>query len=238
MRHDQTIVLLGCSYVGKTSILSRFTKNKFFEEYTETLGVNFYNRTCKTEHGEIIFELWDTSGDEMEFNCLPPHVCSSASAFFIILSYDSQDSLSTLKAYIEYAKKFFINDQSKKFTPIYIIINKKDIPLNERVFKIKDVYNCLDQSVNFNVIEVSAKKGKKIDFIFYSVITEIFGGTREGFVLSFIRNENAADNESDSNSEIDKINFDTLANPEKSALRVKLLDDHVQKKSKKCCCKG
>ena len=37
---SKTIVFLGCGGVGKTNILTKFTKKRFDEQYVRTLGKN------------------------------------------------------------------------------------------------------------------------------------------------------------------------------------------------------
>ncbi|AQK61884.1 ras-related protein11B2 [Zea mays] len=51
------IVLIGDSGVGKSNILSRFTRNEFCLESKSTIGVEFATRTLQVEI-EIVMELW------------------------------------------------------------------------------------------------------------------------------------------------------------------------------------
>lgn len=47
------IVLIGDSGVGKTNMLSRFTKNEFNIDSKPTIGVEFATKTLKTEGNNI-----------------------------------------------------------------------------------------------------------------------------------------------------------------------------------------
>jgi Ras-related protein Rab-11A len=58
------VVVIGDSAVGKTQILSRFSKNEFCFDSKSTIGVEFQTRTV-TINGKVIkAQIWDTAGQE------------------------------------------------------------------------------------------------------------------------------------------------------------------------------
>ncbi|KAF9945421.1 Ras- protein Rab-11B [Modicella reniformis] len=59
------IVLIGDSGVGKSNLLSRFTRGDFNLESKSTIGVDFGARTVQVEDGKMIkAQIWDTAGQE------------------------------------------------------------------------------------------------------------------------------------------------------------------------------
>ncbi|KAI3887219.1 hypothetical protein MKW92_003112 [Papaver armeniacum] len=58
------IVLIGDSGVGKSNILSRFTRNEFCLESKSTIGVEFATRTLQVDGKTIKAQIWDTAGQE------------------------------------------------------------------------------------------------------------------------------------------------------------------------------
>lgn len=58
------VVVIGDSAVGKTQILSRFTKNEFFFDSKSTIGVEFQTRTVTIKGKVIKAQIWDTAGQE------------------------------------------------------------------------------------------------------------------------------------------------------------------------------
>ncbi|KAL7612152.1 ras-related protein Rab2BV [Lactuca sativa] len=58
------IVLIGDSGVGKSNILSRFTRNEFCLESKSTIGVEFATRTLQVEGKTVKAQIWDTAGQE------------------------------------------------------------------------------------------------------------------------------------------------------------------------------
>ncbi|KAH9684869.1 ras-related protein RABA2a [Citrus sinensis] len=58
------VVLIGDSGVGKSNLLSRFTRNEFCLESKSTIGVEFATRTLQVEGRTIKAQIWDTAGQE------------------------------------------------------------------------------------------------------------------------------------------------------------------------------
>ncbi|KAK8494013.1 hypothetical protein V6N11_013865 [Hibiscus sabdariffa] len=58
------VVLIGDSGVGKSNLLSRFTRNEFCLESKSTIGVEFATRTLQVEGRTVKAQIWDTAGQE------------------------------------------------------------------------------------------------------------------------------------------------------------------------------
>lgn len=58
------VVIIGDSGVGKSNLLSRFTKNEFNLESKSTIGVEFATRSLNVEGKVIKAQIWDTAGQE------------------------------------------------------------------------------------------------------------------------------------------------------------------------------
>ncbi|XP_075486964.1 ras-related protein RABA1d-like [Primulina tabacum] len=58
------LVLIGDSGVGKSNLLSRFTRNEFSLETKSTIGVEFATRSMTVEGKVIKAQIWDTAGQE------------------------------------------------------------------------------------------------------------------------------------------------------------------------------
>lgn len=54
------VVLIGDSGVGKSNLLSRFTRNKFNLESKSTIGVEFATRSIQVDGKTIKAQIWDT----------------------------------------------------------------------------------------------------------------------------------------------------------------------------------
>ena len=62
------VVLIGDSGVGKSNLLSRFTKNEFSLESKSTIGVEFATRSIRVDEKVLKAQIWDTAGQERSMN--------------------------------------------------------------------------------------------------------------------------------------------------------------------------
>lgn len=58
------MVLIGDSGVGKSNLLSRFTRNEFNLDSKSTIGVEFATRSIQVDGKTIKAQIWDTAGQE------------------------------------------------------------------------------------------------------------------------------------------------------------------------------
>ena len=58
------ILTLGDTSVGKTSIILRFTKEKYNSNRLATIGVDFKSKIIQSENQRIKVLIWDTAGQE------------------------------------------------------------------------------------------------------------------------------------------------------------------------------
>lgn len=57
-------MLIGDSGVGKSNLLSRFTRNEFNLESKSTIGVEFATRSIQVDGKTVKAQIWDTAGQE------------------------------------------------------------------------------------------------------------------------------------------------------------------------------
>ncbi|KAG6420585.1 hypothetical protein SASPL_117140 [Salvia splendens] len=58
------VVLIGDSGVGKSNLLSRFTKDEFSQQSKSTIGVEFATRSIQVDDKVVKAQIWDTAGQE------------------------------------------------------------------------------------------------------------------------------------------------------------------------------
>nr|GLL16505.1 ras-related protein RABA1f [Ipomoea trifida] len=58
------VVLIGDSGVGKSNLLSRFTKNEFSLESKKTIGVEFTSPILRVDDTKVKAQIWDMAGQE------------------------------------------------------------------------------------------------------------------------------------------------------------------------------
>jgi len=99
-RRKQAIVLkvgmVGDSQVGKTSLMVRYVEQKFDEDYIETLGVNFMEKSIFIKNAMVTFSIWDLGG-EREFISMLPLVCNDAYVILFMFDLTKKSSLTSVK---------------------------------------------------------------------------------------------------------------------------------------------
>ena len=91
------VVFLGDQGVGKTSIVSSFTRGALDStEYQATIGIDFMSKTMYLEDRAIRLQLWDTAGQERFRTLIPGYIrdCDVAVVVYDITSTLSFDLLS------------------------------------------------------------------------------------------------------------------------------------------------
>lgn len=58
------MVVIGDSAVGKSQLLSRFSKNEFSADIRATVGVEFQTKTVRIDEKLVKTQIWDTAGQE------------------------------------------------------------------------------------------------------------------------------------------------------------------------------
>lgn len=97
------IGLVGDAQVGKTTLMVKYVENKFDEDYIQTLGVNFMEKTIILRNTEITFSIWDLGG-QREFLSMLPLVCNDAVAIFFMFDLSRKSTLLSIKEWYRQAR--------------------------------------------------------------------------------------------------------------------------------------
>jgi small GTP-binding protein len=93
------VVLIGDSGVGKSNLLSRFTRNEFSLESKSTIGVEFATRSIHVDDKVVKAQIWDTAGQE-RYDPQSPipqiHLCSARRVDPFISRYLISDRVHSL----------------------------------------------------------------------------------------------------------------------------------------------
>ncbi|GIL49987.1 hypothetical protein Vafri_6111 [Volvox africanus] len=94
------VVVLGNGGVGKTSMIRRFCKGIFTDEYKKTIGVDFLEKAQFVDalQEEVRFMLWDTAGQE-EFDAITRTYYRGAGAAVIAFSTTDLESFKAVQGW-------------------------------------------------------------------------------------------------------------------------------------------
>jgi len=115
------VLLLGDSYVGKTSLLQKFANNDFSEKYKATIGMDFLTKIIATSKGDVTVQIWDSAGQE-RFNSLGNAFYRGTDAVMLVFDVTKDGSFKSLASWKD---QFLIrsNTEIKDF-PFVVIGNK------------------------------------------------------------------------------------------------------------------
>jgi small GTP-binding protein len=158
-------IVVGGSGVGKTSLLSRFTRDCFDEASQPAMGVEFLSRIMDTPNRHHIeLQLWDTAGQEM-FRAVTRGYYRGASVVYIVFDLSSRKSFEGLDKWIA-----DVNDVVPDGVVMVLIGNKTDLP-NREVSETDGKQFAAGRNLKY--FETSAKTGHNVMTAIASVLADI-----------------------------------------------------------------
>ena len=168
-------IITGDHNVGKTSIIRRFSENRFLLDYRATIGLNIISHDFKSFGNQINVALWDIGAQEY-FRRYRKTYYNGAQAGFIVFDLTNKKSFENVKNWYNELSEFIDNPE----LPVMIIGNKKDL-IEKRVITNQQAISMsqsLTGSINRNVLyfETSALTGENVEDAFrlisYNFITK------------------------------------------------------------------
>ncbi|WEU39879.1 MAG: GTP-binding protein [Candidatus Odinarchaeum yellowstonii] len=152
------IILVGNGRVGKTSLLLRFTENKFSAEYKKTLGTDFAVKNVVVNGEEVKLQIWDLGGQEL-FRDLRRAFYPGAKAALIVYDVTNRRSFESVPAW-----HADIISALKKI-PVIVVGNKIDLPREVSYEEAKKLCDRLE----VEYIETSAKLDQNVADTFMKI---------------------------------------------------------------------
>ena len=152
------LILVGDSYVGKTSIIGRYIK-KYKDTYPCTISASFTTKLEKINGKQINFELWDTAGTE-KYRSVNNLFYKEAQICLMVFDITKKKTFESLKNYWYNV----IKNESPEGIIFHVAGNKIDLFENEEVNKneVKEFCQNIDCGFDF----ISAKENQFIDGLF------------------------------------------------------------------------
>merc|ERR1711879_788841 len=162
--------LIGDVETGKTSLMVKYVEGIFDQDYIETLGVNFMEKTISLKNVNVTFSLWDLGGQK-EYKDLLPLVCSEARVLLFVFDLTRRNSLVAVKQWYKLAR------QENKHAVAFLIGSKYDLfdhqDINQKRETIKHARKFA-KAMKAPLIFCSASKAININKIFQFIISKFF----------------------------------------------------------------
>ncbi|XP_054476954.1 RAB11a, member RAS oncogene family, like [Anoplopoma fimbria] len=160
------VVLIGDSGVGKSNLLSRFTRNEFNLESKSTIGVEFATRSIQVEGKTVKAQIWDTAGQERYRAITSAYYRGAVGA---LLVYDIAKHLT-----YENAERWLkeLQDHADSNIVIMLVGNKSDLRHLRAVPT--DEAKALAEKHGLSFLETSALDSSNVELAFQTILTAIY----------------------------------------------------------------
>ena len=155
-------ILIGDSYVGKTSLIVRFCDNKFDECGTSTVGIDTKTMFLKRNNKKIELQIWDTAGQE-RFKSLAKNCTNQMDGIILVYDISNQQSFKSIKTWY----KNLLETVNFNKVGLILVGNKSDKEIRE--VDDNEVKKFCEQN-KLSLIESSARTNKNVKEIYTSLI--------------------------------------------------------------------
>jgi small GTP-binding protein len=164
------ITIIGDGRVGKTTLIQKFTKGEFNEDYIKTIGAQFSIYDTEIESDKIKLMFWDIAGQD-DFNFARPSFFKNSNAAIIVYSLEEntlgEDSYNHISDW---------NNDIKHFCgdiPVVLFANKVDLVDENNLNKSK-LQDMVDNHNFLGYYITSAKTGQGVIEAFNTIIDDIY----------------------------------------------------------------
>ncbi|KAB2073811.1 Ras-related Rab11C [Gossypium arboreum] len=160
------IVLIGDSGVGKSNILSRFTRNEFCLDSKSTIGVEFATRTLQVEGKTVKAQIWDTAGQE-RYRAITSAYYRGAVGALLVYDITKRQTFDNVQRWLRE-----LREHADSNIVVMMAGNKSDLNHLRAVSEVDG--HGLAEKEGLSFLETSALEATNIEKAFQTVLTEIY----------------------------------------------------------------
>src|SRR5215212_10665049 len=117
---QKKVCLLGAFAVGKTSLVARFVKSLYSDQYLTTVGVKVDKKTVNLGDQEVNLIVWDLAGED-EFQKVSMDYLRGAAGYLLVADGTRRSTLETARILSERVA------QNVGQIPFVFLVNKADL---------------------------------------------------------------------------------------------------------------
>ncbi|KAM3657146.1 ras-related protein Rab-25 [Ammospiza nelsoni] len=160
------VVLIGESGVGKTNLLSRFTRNEFNHDSRTTIGVEFSTRTILVGDAAVKAQIWDTAGLE-RYRAITSAYYRGAVGALVVFDITKHQTYDVVDRWL---KELY--DHAEASIVVMLVGNKTDLA-QAREVPMEEAKMFADNN-GLLFVETSALDSTNVEEAFETILKEIF----------------------------------------------------------------
>ena len=160
------LVVIGDSGVGKTSVILRYTKNTFQEQFFNSIGVDFKSKDLNIDGRKVKLQIWDTAGQE-RYMSVNKNLFQKVQGIILMYDLTSRESFEHINYWLNLVK----HTTSSK--TVMLVANKLDIEEDKRIVSEEEGAKVAKDN-NILFFEGSGSSGQNVDKIFTTIAEEIY----------------------------------------------------------------
>jgi len=160
------VVLIGDSGVGKSNLLSRFTRNEFCLESKSTIGVEFATRSIEVDGKTVKAQIWDTAGQE-RYRAITSAYYRGAVGALLVYDITKTETYGDVEKWLRE-----LRDHADSNIVIMLVGNKSDLK-HLRMVQTDDAASFAEKEA-LSFIETSALESTNVETAFQQILTEIY----------------------------------------------------------------
>ncbi|XP_021726560.1 ras-related protein RABA1f-like [Chenopodium quinoa] len=160
------VVLIGDSGVGKSNLLSRFTRNEFSLESKSTIGVEFATRSIRVDDKIVKAQIWDTAGQE-RYRAITSAYYRGAVGALVVYDVTRHVTFENVQRWLKE-----LRDHTDSNIVIMLAGNKADLR-HLRAVSVEDAKGFAERENTF-FMETSALEALNVENAFTEVLSQIY----------------------------------------------------------------
>ncbi len=159
------VCMVGAFSVGKTSLVQRFVKSIFSDQYLTTVGVKIDKKSLDVDGNPVELLLWDIQGED-ELSKMRLTYLRGAAGLLLVVDGTRASTLDTALAIKAAA------DESGETVPAIVLFNKSDLAPQ---WEIDDAAIAGVEARGLRTLRTSAKDGSGVEEAFVSLARMTLG---------------------------------------------------------------
>eukprot|EP00039_Didymoeca_costata_P001110 m.49793 g.49793 ORF g.49793 m.49793 type:complete len:247 (+) comp10631_c0_seq3:152-892(+) len=151
------VLIVGNGAVGKSSMIQRYCKGEYTQDYKKTIGVDFLEKQKSVNGKDLRLMIWDTAGQE-EFDAMTRTYYRGAAACVVAFSTTDRASFDAVENWI--------NKVEAECGSIPMVLVQNKIDLLERAVMTTEEGNAKAEKVKLQFYRTSVQDNYHVDDVF------------------------------------------------------------------------